>query len=304
MLVGCIGIENRLPSIREFNRLSNGINMIVSIASGKGGTGKTTVAVNMALSLEEVQLLDCDVEEPNAHIFIQPRIDEIRPVYSPIPKIDERLCDYCGRCSEFCEFHAIAVVAKSVMVFPEICHGCGGCLLVCPKKAITEENREVGMVKKGVAGGVEFVYGELKVGEPMPGPVIREVKREIRDHKITIIDAPPGTSCPVIESIYGSDYCVLVTEPTPFGLHDLKLMVEVVKEIKIPFGIVVNRVGIGDRKVYKYCEKEDIPILLEIPFDRRIAELYSKGVPFMREMPEWKDKFQSLFTSIKENMGI
>jgi len=278
--------------------------MTISIASGKGGTGKTTVAVNMALSLEkDVQLLDCDVEEPNAHLFIRPRIDEARPVYLPTPKIDERLCDHCGKCSEFCEFHAIAVVGNKAMIFSELCHGCGGCVLVCPKKAIVEENRQVGIVKKGVMGNIELVYGELNVGEPMSVPVIREVKMSIDPNRTTIIDAPPGTSCPVIESIHGTDYCLLVSEPTPFGLHDLKLMVEVLKEIKIPFGVVVNRAGIGDRKIYDYCRAENIPILLEIPFDRRIAELYSRGILFTTETPEWKNRFRSLLSNIMERVG-
>lgn len=278
--------------------------MIISVASGKGGTGKTTVAVNMALSFGgRVQLLDCDVEEPNAHIFVKPRIGKVKPVFVPVPKVDERLCDHCRKCAEFCEFHAIAVVAERVMMFPELCHGCGGCLLVCPKRAIAEENREVGAVKVGMAGAVDFAYGELNVGEPMPGPVIREVKAEIKNNGITIIDVPPGTSCPVVESVYGSNYCLLVTEPTPFGLHDLKLMVGVLKELKIPFGVVVNRAGIGDTKMHEYCGSERIPILLEIPFNRRIAELYSQGLPFIHEMPEWKDRFLSLFARIKEIVG-
>lgn len=275
--------------------------MFISVASGKGGTGKTTVAVNMALSLEGcVRFLDCDVEEPNAHIFLKPQIHEVRSVYVPVPKIDKGLCDYCGKCAGFCEFHAIAVVGKQVMVFPEICHSCGGCLIVCPKKAISEQEKKVGEVRVGKAEHVELVYGTLNVGEPMPGPVIREVKKEINKNEIVIIDSPPGTSCPVVESVYGSDYCLLVTEPTPFGLHDLGLMVQTLRELGLRFGVVVNRAGIGDKKVYEYCESECIPILLEIPFERKIAELYSQGVPFVREMPEWKERFRSLFTNVKE----
>ncbi|MCP8312727.1 MAG: ATP-binding protein [Candidatus Methylarchaceae archaeon HK02M1] len=277
--------------------------MIISVASGKGGTGKTTVAVNMALSLEKnVQILDCDVEEPNVHIFIDSNV-YARPVYMPRPKINEELCDYCGRCSEFCEFHAIAVVKNKVIVFPELCHNCGGCALVCPKSAITEENREVGVVRKGVSGSIEFVYGELNVGELMSVPVINEVKKEIDNFKTVIIDTPPGTSCPVINSIYGSDYCILVTEPTPFGLHDLRLIVDVLREVKISFGVLVNRVRLGDRRVYDYCEKEGIPILLEIPFDRKIAELYSRGTPFVQVIPEWKERFLSLFWEIEGRVG-
>jgi MinD superfamily P-loop ATPase len=277
--------------------------VILSVASGKGGTGKTTVAVNMALSLQNLQLLDCDVEEPNAHIFLKPQISDINPVYIPIPKVDEGLCDYCGECSKFCEYNAIVVIPKKVMVFPELCHGCGGCSIVCPKNAITEEHRQIGVVKKGKVGDIRFTFGELNIGEPMAVPVIREVKKEIDSQGVNIVDAPPGTSCPVVVSVYGSDYCVLVTEPTPFGLHDLKLMVAVLREIQIPFGVIVNRAGVGDKKVYEYCKEEKIEILLEIPYDRRIAELYSRGTPFVKEMPEWQERFLQLFKNIKGQVG-
>lgn len=277
--------------------------MIVSIASGKGGTGKTTVAVNLALSLENVQLLDCDVEEPNAHILLQPKIHETRPVYAKNPTVLKELCDYCGKCAEFCQYNAIFVAPKRVLTFPELCHSCGGCILVCPKNAIIEENREIGTVKKGAAQGVELVYGELKVGEPMAVPVIREVKKQIREDGTVLIDVPPGTACPVVASVYKSDYCILVAEPTPFGLHDLKITVEVLRGMAVPLGVVVNRAGIGDRKIYEYCEKEKIPVLLEIPFNRRIAELYSRGTPFVAEMNEWKEKFRQLFDGVTERVN-
>jgi len=273
--------------------------MIISIASGKGGTGKTTVAVNMAISLGDVQLLDCDVEEPNVHLLLHPKINEVKSVYVSTPQVNEELCDHCGKCSEFCEYNALFVSPEKVLVFPELCHSCGGCIIVCPRKAITEKRRKIGVVKTGVARDVELVYGELEVGEPMPGPVIKEVKRQIKSNKTVIIDSPPGTSCPVIESVYKSDYCLLVAEPTPFGLHDLKITIQVLEEIKIPFGVVINRAGIGDRKVYEYCEEKGVPILLEIPFQRRIAELYSRGIPFTLKMPEWRDKFQLLLKEIK-----
>jgi MinD superfamily P-loop ATPase len=273
--------------------------LIISVASGKGGTGKTTVAVNFALSLENVQLLDCDVEEPNAHILLQPRIDEVRPVYTRIPVISEELCDYCGKCSKFCAYNALFVAPKTIMVFPELCHNCGGCSLVCPKKAINEKDRQIGVIRKGKVKGVEAVYGELNVGEPMAVPLIREVKREIEKDKTVIIDAPPGTACPLIASVHKSDYCILVAEPTPFGLHDLKMAVQVLKNLEIPMGIVINRAGIGDNKVYEYCKKEDIPLLLEIPFSKRIAELYSRGTPFVEEMPEWKEMFVKLLDKIE-----
>jgi len=276
--------------------------VIISIASGKGGTGKTTVAVNMALSLKDVQLLDCDVEEPNVHLLLRPKINETKSVYVSIPQVNEEICDHCGKCSEFCEYNALYVSLEKVLIFPELCHACGGCMIVCPKNAIVEKRRKIGTVRMGVAGDVELVYGELEVSEPMPSPVIKKVKKQIRNNKTVIIDSPPGTSCPVIESVYKSDYSILVTEPTPFGLHDLKIMVQVLEEIKIPFGVVINRAGIGDRKVYEYCEKKGVPILLEIPFQRRVAELYSRGIPFVAKMPEWKKRFQLLLDDIKERL--
>jgi len=273
--------------------------MIITVASGKGGTGKTTVAVNMALSLENVQLLDCDVEEPNSHILLQPEIHETKPVYTRVPVISEDLCDYCGKCSKFCAYNALFVAPKTVMVFPELCHSCGGCALVCPKNAITEKERQIGVVKKGEAKGVELVYGELNVGEAMAVPLIRAVKNQMKSNKNVVIDAPPGTACSLVASVHKTDYCILVTEPTPFGLHDLKITVQVLKDLGVPMGVVINRAGLGDRKVYEYCEKENIPVLLEIPFSKKIAELYSRGVPFVAEMPEWKEKFLEIWDDIK-----
>jgi MinD superfamily P-loop ATPase len=268
--------------------------LILTVASGKGGTGKTTVAVNMALSLENVQLLDCDVEEPNSHILLQPKIHETKPVCTKIPEISEELCDYCGKCSKFCAYNALFVAPKTVMVFPELCHSCGGCRLVCPKNAITEKERQIGVIKKGEVKGVEIVYGELNVGEAMAVPLIRAVKKQMKIDKTVLIDAPPGTACSLVASVHKTDYCILVTEPTPFGLYDLKITVQVLKDLGVPMGVVINRAGIGDRKVHEHCEKENIPLLLEIPFDKKIAELYSRGVPFVTEMPEWKDKLRKM----------
>jgi len=277
--------------------------MIISIASGKGGTGKTTVAVNLALSLKNVQFLDCDVEAPNAHLFLHPKIEEKYPVHVPVPKIDKGRCNYCGDCAKFCEYNAIAVLPNNVMVFHELCHSCGGCSLVCPKEAITEVDREIGIIEKGHAEDIEFIHGKLNIGEPMSPPLIAKVKENIDRNKTVIIDVPPGTSCPVIESIYGSNYCLLVTEPTPFGLHDLKLAVEVLRTLKIPFSIIINQEGIGDEKVDEFCKKENIPIALRIPSNRKIAELYSKGIPFSKEMNGWKEKFTALYREISAAHG-
>jgi len=280
--------------------------MILSIASGKGGTGKTTIAVNMALSLENTQLLDCDVEEPNDYLLLNPKIAETKPVYVQVPVVEENKCDYCGECARFCRFNALFVTNKKIMFFPELCSSCGGCAIICPKNAIKEKKRKIGAIKKGSAKGVKLVYGELNVGEPMATPIIKAVKKQMQPTKKgdVIVDSPPGTSCPVIEAVHGSDYTILVTEPTPFGLYDLKIAVEVLGKLKIPFGVVVNRAGIGDRKVHAFCKERTIPILLEIPYERKIAELYSVGKPFVLEMPEWKEKFIGLLDNVKENLQV
>ncbi|MFX0106669.1 MAG: ATP-binding protein [Candidatus Hodarchaeota archaeon] len=273
--------------------------MIIAVASGKGGTGKTTFAVNLALSLDKASILDCDVEEPNAHTLLHPEALEPKLVFLPTPKVDTEKCNLCGECSKFCKFNAI-FVGKNVLVYSEMCHSCGGCTLACPEEAITEVNREVGKIYTSSIGSLRLVYGELNIGEPIATTIIKAVKREINLAEINILDAPPGTACPVIETVQDADYLVLVTEPTPFGLHDLIMAVDSVKEIGIPYGVVVNRAGIGDDKVTDYCREQGIPILLEIPFNRRIAELYSDGVPFIKEMPEWKEKLHVLYLQIKE----
>jgi MinD superfamily P-loop ATPase len=274
--------------------------MIVSVASGKGGTGKTSVAVNMALSIDNAQLLDCDVEEPNAHLFLNPKISQTQAVTVSVPIVNEKPCDRCEKCADFCQYNALFVGPNKVLVFPDLCHSCGGCALVCPKEAISEHQHKIGTLKLGSTDGLELVYGELEVGEPMAVPIIREVKRHIGKDKNVILDSPPGTSCPVIQTVKDSDFCILVTEPTPFGLHDLKIMIQVLENMKIRSGVVINRAGVGDNRVYDYCREKGIPILLEIPYKRKIAELYSRGIPFSQQMPEWKAKFQTLFNSVRK----
>jgi len=277
--------------------------MIVSVASGKGGTGKTLVATSLALSLSDnykVQLLDCDVEEPNANILLHLAVNQSQPVYIPIPKVDKTKCTYCGKCAEVCAYNAIAVLKEKVLVFPELCHGCGACSYLCPESAITEEGREMGVVERGDSGNLELIQGKLNVGEAMAPPVIREVKKYIDPANIVIIDVPPGTSCPVVEAVKGSEFCLLVTEPTPFGLNDLSLAVEVVRKLGIPCGVVINRVGIGGEEVEKYCHREGIPILLRIPLDRNIAMLYSQGIPLIEGVPRWCEEFLRLFQDIKD----
>ena len=278
--------------------------MIVSVASGKGGTGKTLVATNLALALSDkvrVQLLDCDVEEPNDNVFLNFHMNNGQLIYILIPKINEDKCTYCGKCAEVCAYNAIAVLPKKVLVFPELCHGCGACSYLCPESAITEEGRQIGVLEKGNSGNLELVQGKLNIGEPMAPPVIREVKKYIDSESEIIIDVPPGTSCPVIEAVKGSNFCLLVTEPTPFGLYDLSLAVEVVRKLGIPFGVIINRVGVGNSKVEHYCQEQQIPILLEIPLDRNIATLYSQGISLVEGMPRWRGTFLQLFGDIKES---
>ncbi len=269
--------------------------MIISVASGKGGTGKTTVATSLARSLEKVQFLDCDVEEPNAHIFLKPHIDQKKPVGIPVPEVDKDRCTYCGKCAEVCEFNAIVVIKEKVLIFPEMCHGCGGCTYICPENAIKEIDRTIGVIERGTSGTIDFAHGILNVGEPMAPPLIREVKRLINHPGNTIIDASPGTSCPVVGAVQGSDFCLLVTEPTPFGLNDLKLAVGMLKKLSIPYGVIINSADLGDAEVENYCRAENIPILMTIPWDRRIAEAYSRGISLVEAFPEYKEKFSHLF---------
>ena len=276
--------------------------MIISVASGKGGTGKTLVATSLALSLSanrKVQLLDCDVEEPNANVLLRLAIAHSQPVYVPIPSVDEAKCTYCGKCAEVCAYNAIAVVKQKVLVFPELCHGCGACSYLCPESAIAEEGKEVGVFETGDSENLGLIQGKLNVGEAMAPPVIRAVKKHIDRGSVAIIDIPPGTSCPVVEAVKGSDFCLLVTEPTPFGLNDLSLALEVVRELDIPAGVIINRVGVGRDEVEQYCRREEIPIVLRIPLDRDIATLYSRGIALVEGMPRWRQEFLRLFQDIR-----
>lgn len=278
--------------------------MIISVASGKGGTGKTTVATNLALSLGfQVQFLDCDVEEPNAHLFIHPSFEKNQTITTPVPQVDESKCTLCGKCAEICQFKAIVVIGETVLPFHELCHSCGGCMEVCPEKAITETGRDLGVIEAGRRNGLEFVHGRLRVGEAMSPPLIRRVRSYARPDTLTIIDAPPGTSCPVIAAMKGADFILLVTEPTPFGLYDLKLAVGAVKILGIPCGLVINRSDIGDDMVKEYASRENLPVLMEIPFDRHIAEVYSMGEVLVEVIPEWKERFSELYDRILEQVS-
>lgn len=269
--------------------------MIVAIASGKGGTGKTTVAVNLALSLPgPVRVLDCDVEAPNVHLFLKTNAVRTERVGIPVPEVDADLCNRCGECSRICRFHAIAVLGKTVSVFSELCHGCGGCTRICPEEAITEVMRPIGVVEERRAGRRHLVLGKLDVGQALVPPLIRAVRSKSGAGETVLIDAPPGTSCSMIAAVRGADFVVLVTEPTPFGLNDLALAVETVRVLGIPFGVIINRAGSGDDRVHRYCAREGIDLLLEIPDDRRVAEAYARGSTLVENVPEMRPLFESL----------
>ncbi len=280
--------------------------MKIAIASGKGGTGKSTVSTNLAYFLskiyKDVALLDCDVEEPNCHIFMKPNFNYTETIFVPVPKVDEAKCIACGKCAEICQYNALAFVKGKVLLFGELCHGCGSCKLICPANAISEDGREVGIVEAGYAQGFSFVHGKSRIGEAMSPPLIKAVKRygNEQNFKLQILDCPPGTSCPVIAAVDGVDFIVMVTEPTPFGLYDLKLAVDVIRKIGLPFGIVINRSGENDKLIEDWAKEEDINILTKIPDDRKIAEGYSKGELVLKTMPEFKKYFEPLINIVKE----
>jgi len=280
--------------------------MKIAIASGKGGTGKTTIATNLVCSIarmgKTVQYLDCDVEEPNGHIFLKPDIEETQNITIGVPEVDTEKCDGCGKCGQLCQYSAIICLKDIVMTFDQLCHSCGGCMLVCPTGAIKEKQKEIGFADFGTANGVKFGQGRLKIGDIHTPSLIKRVKKNSIDEGVVIIDVPPGTSCPVIEAIKGVDFVLLVTEPTPFGLNDLKLAVGMVRELKIPFAVVINQSDLGDDQVQQYCDGENIQIILEIPNDRRIAAAYSVGKMIIDVLPEYKKDFTGLYESVSQRL--
>ena len=280
--------------------------MKIAVSSGKGGTGKTTIATNLAVTAaragRSVGYLDCDVEEPNGFLFLKPQIEETRTVNVSIPKVDAEKCNGCGQCGRICQYSAIVVMDKKVLVFPELCHGCGGCWLVCPTGAITESYRRTGQLELGKAGDVHCVQGLLNIGEAMSPPVIAAVKDAAPDVDFLVIDSPPGTSCPVIESVRGSDFVMLVTEPTPFGLNDLKLAVEMVRALKLPFAVVINRADVGDGDTKAYCTRQRIEVLAEVPDDHQVAEAYSRGEMACEVIPKYRELYRDLLNSLAKRV--
>jgi len=277
--------------------------MKVAVASGKGGTGKTTVAVNLAWFLADsgrkVQYIDCDVEEPNGHFFISPHLSQKKPACVMLPAIEQLKCTSCGECSQKCQFNAIVRLPGNTLIFPELCHGCGLCLLVCPAQAISEDEREIGVVATGMGwGGIEFAHGVLNVGEPMPNPLIRMVKQQgLRDH-IQIIDAPPGTSCPFIETISDADLVILVTEPTPFGLHDLEISVAVAQARGKSVCVVINRENGSFLPLEAFLEERQLKILARLPEDRKVAEVYSDGELMLEALPDYRKYFTAIAAEV------
>lgn len=279
--------------------------MKIAVASGKGGTGKTTVSLNLARIMgSKIQLLDCDVEEPNTHLFLKGKKISEDVISIPIPLVDESLCNGCGKCSNFCQYNAIVTLAEELLIFPEMCHGCGGCTMICPMKAITEAPRRIGAIETFESGNITLILGRMDVGIAIAPPLIRAIKKKAQDNLPVIVDAPPGASCPAIAAIRDADMVLMVAEPTPFGLNDLMLAVEMVRTLNIPFGVVINRMGSGDDRVHHYCRKEDIPVLLEIPNDRLIAEAYSRGLLIVDALPSYRPLFEELIERISSFQGV
>lgn len=274
--------------------------MKIAVLSGKGGTGKTTVSASLAFALDKCQYIDCDVEEPNGAIFLKPSLQETHQIKTLVPEVDLDKCNGCGNCAKACQFNALAVIKGKVLLFAEICHHCGACSIACPTGAIHEVDREIGIIESDVTGS--FLHGRLNIGEPISIPIIRELKKRIKTDRPVVLDCPPGASCSVVQSIGGCDYCILVTEPTPFGLHDFKIAVALVKKMGIPYGVIVNKATEGQGIIQNFCKENGSEILLEIPFSREIAENYSKGFLPVQNNSEWIKRFQEVYAKVERGV--
>lgn len=272
----------------------------ISVLSGKGGTGKTTVSVNLSVTIENSMYVDCDVEEPNGYLFLNPIIYEEKPVNVMVPEINYDRCVLCGDCVKACRFGALAKIGKEILVFDHLCHSCEVCFEICPHNAITEKYKQIGMVRKGKSLNVEFIEGRLSTGEATGVPILKEIHGIIKDSdkKIAIVDSPPGTSCSVIHSIKGSDICLLVTEPTPYGLHDLNLAVKLVESMNMPMAVIINKSGEGDELIERYCDEKRIKVLAKIPFKKELAEAYSKG----KLLVDFDDEIKKIFKKLSDDI--
>lgn len=270
--------------------------MIIAVASGKGGTGKTTIAAGLALSVNNSVYIDCDVEEPNGHILLKPEFQTEENIYKKIPRVDYNKCTFCGKCSEVCEFNALMILKDEVLLFKELCHSCGACEYFCPEKAITEIDEKIGVMRTGIVAeaNIQFTDGLLTIGEMAAAPLINKVKKNIDREKINIVDSPPGTSCSMVETVRESDFCILVSEPTPFGLNDLKLAVNALRILGVPFGVIINKHDDKFIDLPNYCDKENIDVLMKIPFSKKIAEAYSIG----KSITEFEPTYISLFGDV------
>lgn len=279
--------------------------MIIAILSGKGGTGKTTVSTNLAYVLSKngysVKLIDLDAEEPNAHLFFDINFKRQINVDVEIPKVDSTKCTFCGDCAKACQFSAIVVSRQSILIFDHLCHACGACLIACQFGALKEIPRNIGKISLGIASkNLDFVKSQMNIKEPSPVKIIRQAKKLIEQDKINILDCPPGVSCPTVEAIQMADFCVLVSEPTPFGLHDLKLTVELIRQFNLKAGVVINRYDGKFLELESFLEENSLPVLLKIPYDRKIAEIYSSGYLFSKKIPEYENTFMQLYDKILE----
>ena len=277
--------------------------MKVAVLSGKGGTGKTLVSVNLAAVAADAAYVDCDVEEPNGHLFLKPKNLETIQVTVPVPEVDESVCNGCRVCVDFCKFNALAFIKNKPVLFPEVCHSCGGCVILCPQKAMTEKPKEVGYVHQGISGRVRFYAGTMKTGETSGVPILCELfKLTKKEEGLSIFDCPPGSACMVMESIKDADYCVLVAEPTLFGTHNLNMVHELVKVLKKPFGVVLNKCTEDENPSEVFCFENSITILGKIPFDYKLGSLNSDGLIVAQELPAYRDLFERLLCRIKEEV--